>query len=73
LRDITFNLLKGNVTLTATQLARLKKHRRAVKLLAAKRTPLKQRVKVTQRGGFIGALLGPLLAGVATSALSRGF
>jgi hypothetical protein len=73
LREIALNLVKGNVKLTPKQLAKLKKHKRDVRLLATKRTTLKRRQRIAQKGGFLGALLAPLLTGIATSVLSRSF
>jgi hypothetical protein len=73
LREIAHNLVKGNVNLTPKQLAGLKRHKREVRLLAVKRTPLKRRQRITQKGGFIGALLAPLLSGIAASVLSTRF
>lgn len=70
LREIAFNLLKGNVRLTKTQLARLKRHREAVRLLAWKKTPLKTRLRVEQRGGFLPALITPILASLAGSVIT---
>ncbi len=73
LREIAHNLVKGNVKLTPKQLEKLKRHKQDVRLLATKRTPLKRRQRIAQKGGFIGALLAPLLTGIAASALSGGF
>ena len=70
LREIAYNILKGNLRLTKSQHQRLKKHRAAVRLLAAKKPTTKSRIKVAQKGGFLAALLTPLIAGLASSILS---
>lgn len=71
LREIAFNLLKGNVTLTKGQLTRLRQHKKGVRALAKKKTPLKTRLKVEQRGGFLPALIAPVLASLAGGVISR--
>ena len=64
LREIAYNVLKGKLPLTSKQLARLKKHKKCVRLVANKNTSDQTRVKIAQKGGFIGALITPLLAGL---------
>ena len=54
------NILKGNVTLKPSEKARLTKY----KLKLGRRATLKSRKKVLQTGGFLPALLGPLLGSV---------
>lgn len=73
LRECAFNLLRGNVPLKPSQLSKLKPFRAAVRQLARKTTPLKARLRIEQRGGFLPALLGPLmtvLPGIIGSILS---
>ena len=70
LREIAFNVLKGKLPLTAKQLARLKKHKTCVRLVANKNTNDQTRIKIAQKGGFIGALIAPLLAGLVGPAIS---
>ena len=64
LREIAYNVLKGKLPLTSKQLARLKKHKMCVCLVANKNTADQTRVKIAQKGGFIGVLIAPLLAGL---------
>ena len=71
LREIAFNLLKGNVTLSKAQLSRLRQHKKGVRALARKNTPLRTRLKVEQRGGFLSALIAPVLTSLASSVISR--
>ena len=70
LREIAFNVLRGKLPLTAKQLARLKKHKTCVRLVAKKNTSNQTRVKIAQKGGFISALLTPLLAGLVSTLYS---
>ena len=70
LREIAYNVLKGKLPLTSKQLARLKKHKKCVRLIANKNTTDQTRVKLAQKGGFIGALISPLLAGLVGPAIN---
>ena len=56
------NVLKGNVPLKKAQLRKLRRERNNLRLLAVKKTPLAKKKKVLQKGGFIGALLPPVLS-----------
>jgi hypothetical protein len=56
------NLLKGNVPLTSTQKQRLVRRKQLLRKIALKRTPLKDKRKIIQTGGFLGALLGPIVS-----------
>ena len=69
LREIAHNVLRGNVSLTKKQLKDLKKHRRGVRLIAGKKPTVKRRLKVQQRGGFLSALIAPILTTLASSIL----
>ena len=60
--EICRNILKGNVPLSRAQLARLRHHRKIVKKIALKKTTLKQKKKLIQKGGFLGAILTPILS-----------
>jgi hypothetical protein len=60
--ECSLNVLKGNVRLTQAQKRRLCKHKQSLRLLAKKSTSTKQRKKILQKGGFIGALLKPVLS-----------
>lgn len=60
------NCLKGNVPLNRNQFRCLKKHRTALRKLANKKTSLKLRKKIIQKGGFLGALIGPAIAAITS-------
>ncbi len=50
------NVLKGNV-----QKRRLRRHKAILRQLTKKKLTVKRRKEILQTGGFIGALLGPVL------------
>lgn len=56
------NVLKGNVRVTPAQKKRLSRHKRNLRALVQRKTSLKKRKQILQEGGFIGALLGPVLS-----------
>ena len=67
--EICNNLLKGHINLTKTKKQRLSKHKGSIRLLSRKTTPITQKRKVIQRGGFLGAILSavlPILSGLFT-------
>jgi len=55
------NVIKGNVPLKPTQLRRLRGERKNVRALASKRTSLRKKRRILQKGGFLTALLPPVL------------
>jgi hypothetical protein len=55
------NVLKGNVPLTPVQKRRLRRHKASLRQLSKKKLTVKRRKEILQTGGFIGALLGPVL------------
>jgi len=56
------NVLKGTVRLTDRQFNRLKRQKTDVRALANKRTSLRKKRRIVQKGGFIQALLMPAIA-----------
>jgi hypothetical protein len=60
------NCLKGNVPLNRAQFRSLKKHRAALRKLANKKTSIKARKQILQRGGFLGSFLGPVLKAIGS-------
>lgn len=56
------NILKGNVPLKEVQLRKLRREKKNLRALALKRTSLKKKRKILQKGGLIGAVLTPALA-----------
>ena len=68
--ECSLNVLKGNIKLSATQKKRLRRYKNILRTLAAKKASTKTRKQMLQKGGFLGALLGPVL-GVLGSLLGR--
>ena len=62
LSECCHNILKGNVHLTLTQKVKLRRHKHNLRKLSLKKTSIKQRKKILQRGGFLGALITPILS-----------
>jgi len=56
------NILKGNIPLKEPQLRKLRREKKNLRALALKKTSLKKKRKILQKGGFIGALLTPVLS-----------
>ena len=56
------NVLRGNVPLTTNQKAKLRRNQKNLRSLAIKRTSLKKRCQTLQKGGFLAALLPPVLS-----------
>jgi hypothetical protein len=56
------NLLKGNIPLKKSQLINLRRHKRSIRTLSLKKPALKYKKKIIQKGGFLGALLGPIVS-----------
>ena len=55
------NILKGNVPLTTPQKKALRRHRQKLNKLVLKKTPAKTKKKIVQSGGFLGAILSPIV------------
>lgn len=60
--ECALNVLKGNVPLKKAQLNKLRREKQNLRQLARKRVSLKKKRKILQKGGFLGALLPPVLA-----------
>ena len=61
--ECAHNVLKGNVPLTPRQKANLRRHKNALRLLTNKKDlSLTKKKNLLQKGGFLGALLGPVLS-----------
>ena len=65
--ECALNVLKGNVRLTPLQKQRLAKHQRALRALAQKGRSLQTKKALLQKGGILGALLGPVLSVLGTA------
>jgi len=64
------NVLKGNVPLTNRQKTRLHRSRNDLRAMSVRKTPLRKKRRILQKGGFLTALLPPLLA-ILSSALAE--
>src|SRR6266516_6711830 len=56
------NILKGNVPLSAGQKKKLSFKKKALRQIILKKTSLRKKKNLIQRGGFLGALLGPIIS-----------
>jgi len=56
------NLIKGNVPLTTHQMKNLRRRRNDLRALSVKKTSLRKKRKILQKGGFLTALLPPILS-----------
>jgi hypothetical protein len=71
LSECSHNILNGNVKLSPAQKKALQRHRNNLRQLATKKVPLKRkRELLAQRGGFLPALIGPIL-GIAASLIPQ--
>lgn len=61
LSDVCHNVLRGNVTLSKAEKLRLKRYKNHIRKVADKNTTAKNKRTLIQKGGFLGALLTPLL------------
>ena len=66
LSECAYNILRGNVSLTPAQKAKLTRYKQKIRQVANKKTALKQKQQIVQTGGFLPALLAPLLGSVIT-------
>ena len=62
LSECCHNALKGNVPLTPAQKVKLRRHQHNLRKLWNKKTSIKARKKILQRGEFLGALITPILS-----------
>ena len=67
------NILRGNVQLSAKQKAALRRNRQNLRSLSIKKTSLKKKRQIIQKGGFLGAILAPVLATLGGSLVSSLF
>jgi len=71
--ECTKNVLKGRVPLTQRQLKKLSSWKECMRILATKRPSLKAKKVLLQKGGFLGALLAPVLSflgGIVSNAIT---
>lgn len=56
------NILNGNVPLTNRQMTKLRRKKMSMRNLADKRVSITKKKKIIQTGGFLGAILGPVVS-----------
>jgi len=56
------NVIKGNVSLTDRQKARLRRNRNDLRAVSLKKTSLRKKRRTVQKGGFLTALIPPVLS-----------
>lgn len=56
------NIIRGNVKLTSAQLRELQPFERHLRKFIRKKTSQKERKVILQKGGFIGAIVKPILS-----------
>eukprot|EP00745_Piridium_sociabile_P032311 TRINITY_DN54438_c0_g1_i2.p1 TRINITY_DN54438_c0_g1~~TRINITY_DN54438_c0_g1_i2.p1 ORF type:complete len:112 (+),score=12.21 TRINITY_DN54438_c0_g1_i2:80-415(+) len=61
LSECSLNILKGHVRLTQAQKKQLCRYKQSLRALAKKTNSVKRRKQILQKGGFIGALIKPVL------------
>ena len=61
LSECAKNVLNGNVRLTPIQKKQLSKQKKLLRKIVLKKTPLKTKRRIAQTGGFLGALLSPIV------------
>lgn len=60
------NILKGNVPMNNAQLTKLKTKKKDLSEIARKKTSLKKKVAIIQKGGFLGAILPPIISALGS-------
>jgi hypothetical protein len=60
--ECAHNVLKGSVPITDHQKQQLTPHRHNLRELTKKKTSTKRRKEILQEGGFLGAILTPILS-----------
>ena len=56
------NIIKGTVPLTNSQMSKLRRRRNDIRALSVKKTSLRKKRKILQKGGLLSALLPPVLS-----------
>lgn len=62
LNECALNVLKGNVPLTPAQKKQLSRYKNDLRTVVKKSTSLKKKKNLYQKGGFLGALLRPVIS-----------
>jgi len=72
--ECCINILNGQVPLTASQKARLKRNKRSLRSLILSKTAIGKKRKILQKGGFLSAILSaalPIVGSLIAGAISR--
>lgn len=69
--ELARNTLKGNVDLSPAQLDSLRRRKQTLRAISLKKTSLRKKRKLIQSGGFLGALIGPVIS-ILSNLLSNG-
>ena len=64
LQECAINILRGHVPLTDAQKKTLRRYKEKVRLLSKKKTSQKKKLEIEQRGGFLPALLAPVVGSI---------
>ena len=59
--ECALNVLRGVVPLTKGQKSRLRRHKKCLRDLVNRKTSRQKKSNILQRGGFLGALLPPII------------
>jgi hypothetical protein len=62
LSECALNIIKGNVPLNERQMKTLRREKNNLRQLSMKKTSLKKKRRIVQKGGFLGALIPPILS-----------
>lgn len=60
------NVLKGRVQLKPKQLEQLRPHKKLLRKLPSRKTPRTERRRILQKGGFLPAILPPIISAVGS-------
>ena len=60
--ECSLNILRGNVPLKPKQKKLLEKHKKCLRQLINKKISMKNKKKILQDGGFISALISPIIS-----------
>lgn len=71
LRECAVNILRGNVHLTKCQITKLKRYKKEIREIGKKKTSQKRRLEIEQKGGFLPALIAPILGAVLGGLLKK--
>lgn|SRR6185436_16527503 len=64
--DCCYNILKGNIPLNRGQLSKLRRQKRVIRAIADKKTSLKKKKQIIQKGGFLAAILPPIIGALGS-------